>query len=550
MSPEQAVRESRRGRRPALTTLVLLAGGLASLLLASCSGRIGWGVVLWPSDDGRVSSGSLTPVYLKSNIEKLYVVGVPGEREKVELPLWRLEFFPSRAKAKARVEEFGDLARSWLITARDGLPVRESPTNAGKRVYRLREGESVKILARVKGDAVMTGGEALAGDWYLVLAGEGVRGYVFSNTMRLYEEGASDAPTLAKAEVDTGSVDLIFSRVWRPEYFQEMVDDQRIDLDLFTARYGFFTDALRRQVRLELPGASEIFNYSSIDQEGAWFTFEGTPLRVRILGSRRFEADWTGRVKAEEASLSAPPSSTTTSPAAAEAPLPVAAPPSRAAGAEGRAIFLALAEDIRDAVRAEELRRQKLLEALLAYGSSWTYAAPLPPAGSAQGEAAPLPPAAPAQPAAAVATAPGSPPPAPGELIPAAPEAGLALAEAPAPGRATQARLFLSPSRLFSWKGIAALPYGYVPQDLQLDENGGASGELTVRLALSADLAERWEGVVSLRFNGQKGWTDFLWRRAPGGLEILPVAPASISDQTAGAAAALPALLLSPSTQE
>jgi len=49
-------------------------------------------------------------------------------------------------------------------------------------------GESVKVLNRVEGEAVFTGGKALPGEWYFVQAADGTRGYVFSNTMILYEE--------------------------------------------------------------------------------------------------------------------------------------------------------------------------------------------------------------------------------------------------------------------------------------------------------------------------------------------------------------------------
>ena len=134
--------------------------GLAALLaiaalLASCSPRLGWGLLLWTAPDGPLPAGSIVPVYIKSNIQKVYVVGVPGSKgkkaKKIELPLWQIELYPSRRKAVARVKSMGANMSLYMIAARDGLPLRDMPSNAGRRVYRLREGQSVKVLARSRG---------------------------------------------------------------------------------------------------------------------------------------------------------------------------------------------------------------------------------------------------------------------------------------------------------------------------------------------------------------------------------------------------------------
>ncbi|HRY72269.1 MAG TPA: SH3 domain-containing protein [Spirochaetia bacterium] len=506
----------------ALALLLAVLGGLSS-----CSRRLGWGVVLWTAPEGPLPAGSVVPVYIRSNINKVYVVGSLDGKKKLELPFWQVELFPSKPKAKARVAEFGPAVSLYLIASRDGLPVREKPSNGARRIYRLHEGQSVKALAKVEGEVVKTGDEVLLGDWYYVLTDDGSRGYAFSNTMRLFDEATESAaaPALAQASGSPARADLLFSRSWRPEYFQEMLDDGRVDLDLFSARFGLFTDAVRRQVRIELPSVSQVFDYDSLSEEGGSLVFEGTPLRVRFEGERRLVADWSGRsAQALQPEAEEPGSAGPAADSGAEAPKP---------GADGRAVFTILSKELRDAVRDEELRRQKLLDAFLAFGEEWVY-----------------------EPS-------GAEPPDP------------AAAQAPA------SSLVLSRSKRFSWTGVGALPSGYLPEDVAaaLGEAPGlafaspaetvagaasqtgaagsagaappgesakaATGEAAFRLFLAPSLSGEWSGAVSLRFDqGAGGWTDFLFRLRDGSLELEPAV--GVSGLEVGSASSLPPLRFAP----
>ena len=55
----------------------------------------------------------------------------------------------------------------FMSATRDGVPLRYKPTNAEKRVFKLRQGQVVKVFAKVEGESVTTGGKTLPGDWYL-----------------------------------------------------------------------------------------------------------------------------------------------------------------------------------------------------------------------------------------------------------------------------------------------------------------------------------------------------------------------------------------------
>jgi hypothetical protein len=50
-----------------------------SLLAGSCTRLLGWGVLLWSTDDPLIPSGTVLPVYMRSNIDQVWVVGIPEE---------------------------------------------------------------------------------------------------------------------------------------------------------------------------------------------------------------------------------------------------------------------------------------------------------------------------------------------------------------------------------------------------------------------------------------------------------------------------------------
>jgi hypothetical protein len=452
----------------------------AASLIGSCSSRLGWGVVLWTAPDGPLAAGSIVPVYIRSNIQKVFVVGVPGLKgkqkgKKIELPFWQVELFPTRGKAAARVKSLGANLSLYMIAARDGLPLRDKPRNGAKRVYRLREGQTVKVLDKVEGEVVSTGGQVLPGSWYQVLAGDGTKGYIFSYALRLYDEAKEGPPVLAAAKrALSGRVDLVFSRSWRPEYFQEMLDDGRMDLDYFSLRFGVFVDAVRRQIRIELPAASEVFNYKGISEAEGLYAFEGTPLKIRIESDKRMTCSWVEAV-AVDATAADDAAPAGADPAAAEA-VAEPAPDSQetvvegyaSAGSGGSAVFVVPSADALESIRLETLRRQKLLGAFVD-GAGGLWASP-------QGES------------------------------------GSGILEVRKNGR-------------FTWKNRGDAVAALIPAE------SGESGEIAFRLFLDPSIASSWNGVLSLRFDQPEKtttrpkWLNFLFRHSPSGLVLAPARP-------------------------
>ena len=173
----------------------------------------------------------------------------------------------------------------------------------------------------------------------------------------------------------------------------------RIDLDYFSLRFGVFVDAIRRQIRIELPAASKVFDYSGISETDGTYVFEGTPLRIRIESDTRMVCSWTGDDSAfkgvaeagaadagdaysDEAATPdavAPSRAPETSPGAAvpARPPPVAQAETvesyEATGSNGSAVFVVLAADPLQAIRLEALRRQNLLVSFVdGVGGSWS----------------------------------------------------------------------------------------------------------------------------------------------------------------------------------
>jgi hypothetical protein len=456
----------------------------ATLSLGSCSSKIGWGVVLWTAPEGPLPAGSVVPVYIKSNIEQVYVVGVPGAKgkdkgKKIELPLWQVELYSSRGKANARVKAMGENVSLYMFAMRDGLPLRDAPTNAGKRVYRLHEGQSVKVLEKVQGEEESTGSKILPGSWYRVLTDDGSQGFAFSYSLRLYDESKEGPPTLAAAkEALSGRVDLIFSRSWRPEYFQEMLDDNRIDLDYFSLRYGVFIDAIHRQVRIELPATSQLFSYSSVSESKGLYVFEGSPLTIKIESDTRIVCSWTGSiVGATPGDASADASSSVPEPKPSPAVEVVG--PTRA-GASGSAAFVVPSAEPRDTIRLEALRRQKLLSSFVeSLGAEWT-----------------------------------------------APDAG---------------KFVINKNGSFTWKSRGSASASFVP------EGAGDSGEIAFRLSLDPSLSASWQGAFSLRFGSaaaagavddnapRQTWVDLVYRQTPVGLVLAPVVASNLLVSTVDA---------------
>jgi len=253
---------------------------------------MGYGVLLWSIEDPPVDSGTVLPVYIKSNIERKWVVGLPdsvrGNRDyKFEIPLSQLEFIGGKGKANKWAQDFSQHALLYAETLQDGLPIREQTDNGAKRVYRLRLGEIIKIISLEKGNPpISTTGDPLPGDWYKVMTHDGVIGYCYSYRLRIFnqnEEPANIAPVSQRSAAVDPNLEMILSRKWSPESYSQMIEARQINIQQLERKYRFEPGNETGLARIILPDLERQFSYERISPDGerTWI-FEGSNLQMTL----------------------------------------------------------------------------------------------------------------------------------------------------------------------------------------------------------------------------------------------------------------------------
>ena len=285
----------------------MLTLAAAALLLSASCARLGWGMLLWSSEEPPIPSGTILPVHIRSNIDQVWVVGIPeiyrsGKKgiDKMEIPLAQFELAGSKGKARKRAEEFSRFAQSYAETLQDGLPIRENADNSARRVYRLRSGEIIKILAEVEGNpAISAAGDPLPGVWYQVLTEDGSRGYCFSYRLRLFEHhggplAAGPAGQTKPEETADPELESLLTKTWSPESYGTMVNNRRIDLEDLARRWRFDPGQDTGIAHIYLPGVDQTFSYTAIRPAGSrTWRFEGSSLQMNLRSGTTLAVQYT-----------------------------------------------------------------------------------------------------------------------------------------------------------------------------------------------------------------------------------------------------------------
>jgi len=266
---------------------------ISLILLSSCS-KLGYGVLLWSTEDPVILSGTILPVYIKSNIDKVWVVGVPESyrhdkkvNSKMEIPLSQLHFAGSKKKAKTFAAEFAYYAPVYAENLQDGLPIRDNPDNSARRVYKLQTGEIIKIIDKVNGNPpISMSGAPLPGDWYKVLTQNGVTGFCFSYRLKVFNHFEGPVQAVHGTRIESApdpDLDMVLARKWSPESYLQMINADRIDINELEKNYRFDPGQDSGIAKIILPGIEMEFVYEGIipDGERAW-RFEGTGLQMNL----------------------------------------------------------------------------------------------------------------------------------------------------------------------------------------------------------------------------------------------------------------------------
>ncbi len=255
------------------------------LALASCGGSGNFAMVLWAPQGGPLANGDPVSVTRLSEESGKATVRAKGVKGTVELEAWRLRLVPSRDRLREEAEAYAPYLSSFAYAQRDGLPLRENPEQEARRVYKLREGQVVKVLSRGERKVQVASYEDY---WYRVLTDDGYEGWCFGYFLPVFQSSADPLAEAAALKAEDPLLESLQATAWRPEFFQEMVDSGRIDLERFSPDIGFFLDTARRQAQLALPGFKQSWDYREITNVGPnRYVIAGPELRVTMSGPDR-----------------------------------------------------------------------------------------------------------------------------------------------------------------------------------------------------------------------------------------------------------------------
>ncbi|MFP4067859.1 MAG: SH3 domain-containing protein [Spirochaetaceae bacterium] len=248
------------------------------LLLAGCGGSRRYAVVLWPPEEVSVDPGAVVRVSESARIEKTHTIRLPESGDRVTIPQWRAQVFDDEEGARAFAEEYAAFAETYATARRRALPVRSDRSGSARALYRLRDGERVKVVHRSEEPSDEGG---LVDYWYEVLTTDGTRGWVFGHYLSGVSETDDEGQTV---DLSTDPLlDRFLSHAWRPTYFGRMIDSGRIDLDRFRSDYGLFPEPENNRIRLNLENQRAVFEYSDWIRGGSReFIARNTPFSVRV----------------------------------------------------------------------------------------------------------------------------------------------------------------------------------------------------------------------------------------------------------------------------
>ena len=153
-------------------------------ILISCAAKpIGYGLVLWADEKSRFWTGAIVQIMKESQIQKAYLVRFGASRELKEIPFWRVRLYPTVEEAEKGARSYAENTFLYGYSEKDGLPIRDEPIQEARRIYKLRDGQLVKILSKGKEKVEIANYEE---DWYEVLTGDGFEGFCFGVFLNIF----------------------------------------------------------------------------------------------------------------------------------------------------------------------------------------------------------------------------------------------------------------------------------------------------------------------------------------------------------------------------
>ncbi len=249
----------------------------AVLLIGSCGGDTpSYGVILLSPNEDALATGSVVRIEESSNINETYTVSELDSEESYEIDKWRVKSFTDSSKANSYAKSYASNTTLYAENLRDGLAIRKEPTIDSQRVYKLRKGQTVKVLEKAKADTIGSN----KGHWYRVLTTDGVAGYSFDYYLDIYdstaEEKESKSPALNRLREE-------LSKSYRPAEFRSMAESERIRLNRFRPEYGLFVDFEAGTIKVAMHTFTHTFEFQKVEQTGEnTFFFNGAGIELTL----------------------------------------------------------------------------------------------------------------------------------------------------------------------------------------------------------------------------------------------------------------------------
>ncbi len=268
----------------------------ALIFVVSCgSGRIGYGVLYWENEEVEYETADIIALMKESKIRKVYLIYDTDGKTKREIPVWSVRFFPDRAGAEDFMHAYRNWKRFYAYSEKRGLPVREDPKQESRTIYKLKENQVVKVVGR---NAQISKEGVYENYWYQILTHDGFLGYCFGEYLYVYETEEDPKEAAKKLQAKDALLDYVMAQDWRPQYYEEMIEERRFDLVKFRKDVGFFPHPLLKKMQLVLDKNSYAYDYSSIKKYGrSSYIFEGTDLRMEVIGGKKLNVTYKVRGK-------------------------------------------------------------------------------------------------------------------------------------------------------------------------------------------------------------------------------------------------------------
>jgi hypothetical protein len=307
--------------------------GLGALF--SCGPRaVGYGAVLWGDSGLIVATGSVVKVIELRESDNICLLSLPGESTPVEFSAGRLRIFSKRSEAEEYAKSIEPFLTAWAFSQKQDpppLPIRETAKTSAEAVYKLRQGQVVKVIGRTEKKEYIKPYEDY---WYELVTDDGFTGWCYGHYLKVFSAEGDPTATATKLLSEDETLDRILGSVWRPDWFREMMNEGMIDLQKFREDVGFFPAPSENLFRLVLPAYSVDFAYTGIERLSAGnYEAAGSGLRIIVLDEERIMLNYQHK------------------------------------NMEVGGIYAVVEEDIAETIVKEQTRREDIFNALLAKGS-------------------------------------------------------------------------------------------------------------------------------------------------------------------------------------